>query len=186
MSLGKVNREMQKIKYKVPNIITVIRIILVLLVAFAIIKDWKGISILFFTVLIYISDMLDGYLARRLNAESICGRWLDIMADGLYVVGITAIFTYSAIISPVVLESIIIEYLFFIFTSKFLSGKGHNIYDKIGKFVEGYYYSFTGIIIVVWMKDLSVSILLNHLSVVCVVLTVIGCVCRLQIIYLKV
>lgn len=180
------SRKLKKIKDIIPNIITVTRMFLFFLVALAIIINCKEIEILFCTALIYISDLVDGYMARILNATSLLGRRLDVMADGLYVVGITGIFTYRALISPIVLVSIIVEYLFFVFTAKILSSREHHIYDMVGRFVAGYYYIFTGILIIIWIRDLSVAMLLHQLSLVCVGLTIIGCVCRLWTIYIRI
>ena len=91
-----------------------------------------------------------------------------------------------ALISPIVLISIIVEYLFFVFTAKILSSREHHVYDMVGRFVAVYYYIFAGILIIIWIKDLSVAMLLHQLSLVCVGLTVIGCVCRLWTIYIRV
>ncbi|SET43586.1 CDP-alcohol phosphatidyltransferase [[Clostridium] polysaccharolyticum] len=172
-------------KGKIPNIITVSRMLLVLMDAIAIIQDRKGNVILFGLAWIYLSDMLDGYIARKLHAESILGRHLDVLADGLYTIGFTAVFTYSTSLSPAVLLSIVIEYLVFIFTAKKLASKGHGIYDAIGKSAAVYYYLFTGVLTIIWVKEMRAEILIGYLSGICIVLTVIGCACRIKLICKK-
>ena len=78
---------------KVPNVLTVIRAILVpvfmVLVIFPIIPGELGIRIVGASLFLAISltDMLDGMIARKYNAVSDFGKFLDPIADKLLVMG---------------------------------------------------------------------------------------------------
>ncbi len=65
-----------------PNIITVIRIILTPLFVILLLKDMQGYALLIFT-LAGISDGLDGFLARYTNQQTTLGAHLDPLADKL-------------------------------------------------------------------------------------------------------
>jgi cardiolipin synthase len=75
----------------VPNIITVVRISLVIPTAWLL---WEGyyVSALIVTTLAGASDAVDGWLARRLNAVSRFGAALDPVADKLLVAALFVIF----------------------------------------------------------------------------------------------
>ncbi|MBV32927.1 MAG: CDP-diacylglycerol--glycerol-3-phosphate 3-phosphatidyltransferase [Porticoccaceae bacterium] len=75
-------------KWNIPNIITVLRILLIPLfvTAFYMQADFsKWLAALLFAIAA-LSDWLDGYLARRLNCVTPFGAFLDPVADKLIVV----------------------------------------------------------------------------------------------------
>lgn len=67
----------------VPNILTVLRIILIPIICITFLFQRELSAILF--VFACITDFLDGYLARKYNAESIFGTMLDPIADKVLV-----------------------------------------------------------------------------------------------------
>ncbi|MFK8069073.1 MAG: CDP-diacylglycerol--glycerol-3-phosphate 3-phosphatidyltransferase [Gammaproteobacteria bacterium] len=71
----------------IPNILTLLRIVLipVFVVVFYLPKEWAyEVSAIIFAVAAF-TDLLDGYLARKLNQESSLGAFLDPVADKLMV-----------------------------------------------------------------------------------------------------
>ena len=74
---------MYKLKKQLPNIITLSRIIS-LIVGFILFMKGNTILSLIFYIYGAISDSIDGYLARRLNAYSKFGQYLDAISDKLY------------------------------------------------------------------------------------------------------
>jgi CDP-diacylglycerol--glycerol-3-phosphate 3-phosphatidyltransferase len=73
--------------WTIPNILTLLRIILipVLVVVFYLRGEWSyQISAAIFGIAA-LTDLLDGYLARRLNQSSLFGAFLDPVADKLMV-----------------------------------------------------------------------------------------------------
>lgn len=66
--------------WTIPNLLTLGRLLLVPFVAWRLaVHDVFGAFLLF--ALAAVTDMLDGYLARRLNQRSVLGAWLDPIAD---------------------------------------------------------------------------------------------------------
>ena len=66
----------------IPNSITCLRIFFIPILALLAIKDMKN-TFLFFLGCSFLSDVLDGYLARLLNQTSDLGAKLDSIADTL-------------------------------------------------------------------------------------------------------
>lgn len=69
--------------FTVANFLTLLRIILIPFIVYGIIHaKWLYVFILFFTATI--TDLLDGYLARKLNQYTKLGAYLDPIADKLF------------------------------------------------------------------------------------------------------
>jgi CDP-diacylglycerol--glycerol-3-phosphate 3-phosphatidyltransferase len=85
-------------------------------------------------ITIIISDVLDGFLARKLECTSSIGAKLDIISDTFYTISSLIVFAHFEII-PVWFVFIVILKLFeFIITSKIIGRKQKLvIFDKIGK-----------------------------------------------------
>lgn len=66
--------------YTLPNMLTLVRFILVPFVAWRLLEgDLPG-AFVYFTIAA-VTDFFDGYLARLLNQKSVLGAWLDPLAD---------------------------------------------------------------------------------------------------------
>ncbi len=65
-----------------PNTLTLFRIFLLPVFLIAVIYDWTGTALILF-LLAGTTDVLDGYLARRLRQETQLGLYLDPVADKL-------------------------------------------------------------------------------------------------------
>jgi CDP-diacylglycerol--glycerol-3-phosphate 3-phosphatidyltransferase len=81
----------------VPNVVSAVRILLlpvfgVLLVAH---QFWAAIITL---LVVFVTDFVDGFIARRFNQTSALGAWLDPVADRLTVVFVVAAFAASSIV----------------------------------------------------------------------------------------
>ena len=70
---------------KIPNILSILRIVLIPLVAWLILFDYF-LYALITTLIIAISDFLDGFIARVFNAESEIGSYLDSIADKAFII----------------------------------------------------------------------------------------------------
>jgi len=66
----------------IPNLITIIRILLTPLFVIVLLKDFYGVALLIFTIA-GISDGLDGFIARYFNQRTTLGAYLDPIADKL-------------------------------------------------------------------------------------------------------
>lgn len=121
----------KKVIKNLPNLITLSRIIVLI---FGFILFMKGNIITSICLYIYgsISDALDGYLARRLNAYSKLGSYLDAISDKLYAFSIILISILHGnylIIIVAVLE-IIISIVSYLVIKK--NGTSHT--ERVGKF----------------------------------------------------
>ena len=154
---------MYKLKKQLPNIITLSRIIS-LVVGFILFMKGNMILSLIFYIYGAISDSIDGYLARRLNAYSKFGQYLDAISDKLYFLSLIIILLINKknlIILPLVMEIIIsvINYLIVKRNKKVFT-------ERIGKFKT------TLLIITLLVALLSIKIkIFNCLYIILLVLT---------------
>lgn len=98
-----------KIMKQLPNIITITRIIS-LIIGFILFRKGNFIPAIIFYIYGAVSDFIDGYLARKLNAYSRLGKYLDAVSDKMYslsVMILLIIHRSSLIIIPLLLECII-------------------------------------------------------------------------------
>lgn len=122
---------MYKLKKQLPNIITISRLISLVVGFILFIKGNILLSLLFY-VYGAISDSIDGYLARRLDAYSKLGQYLDAISDKLYFLSLIIILLinkkYSIIISAIMEVAIaVINYL--------MIRRGKKIFtERVGKF----------------------------------------------------
>jgi len=90
----------------IPNLITLLRLLLVVPVAVAILDGRFGLCLAFFTAA-SISDGVDGFLARRFDWTSRFGAILDPIVDKLLLVVVFVLLTYTGFI-PLWLAAIVI------------------------------------------------------------------------------
>lgn len=81
----------------VPNVISAVRIVLlpVFGVLLVVHQFWASIIVL---LVVFLTDFVDGFVARRFDQTSALGAWLDPVADRLTVVFVVAAFAASAIV----------------------------------------------------------------------------------------
>ena len=92
----------------IPNSLTILRFLLApLCIYFLIDKDWRYTALLIF-VLASITDFLDGFFARKYNAVSKAGSFLDPLADKFLVVGMFVAFFYLNEIVDIYILSMVI------------------------------------------------------------------------------
>jgi cardiolipin synthase len=80
-----------------PNLITLLRVLLVPVVAVSLIEGLYAAAFVLFA-LAGIGDWLDGYLARRLNQTSRLGAILDPLADKLIMVSVSLILAWQGLL----------------------------------------------------------------------------------------
>lgn len=146
-------------KTKLPNLITLLRIVLAPIFIFSVLNlsQLDSISIFLLTI---VTDALDGYIARKLNITTSKGAYLDVVADFIWILAAFSAF----IIIGLYPEWLIIIFLFmfvqFIVTSRFKVP----IYDPVGKYY-GYFLFLTVFISLIIRTDwifmlLTVTILI--------------------------
>lgn len=92
-------------KKHIPNIITFIRIPCSL---FLLLAEPFSINFLFIYLICGISDVLDGFLARKLNIQSKLGSKMDSIADTVLVITMLYIFLTHVSVEPVIWWGIIL------------------------------------------------------------------------------
>jgi CDP-diacylglycerol--glycerol-3-phosphate 3-phosphatidyltransferase len=82
----------------IPNILTVLRILLTPLFVFSLLEDgWQLYSVIIFLVA-SITDWYDGYLARKFGYSSDWGKFLDPLADKILVLAAFFSFVYLGVV----------------------------------------------------------------------------------------
>ncbi len=91
-----------------------------------------------FTVIVYIlflfvisTDFLDGYIARKLKAQSKIGGYFDISVDFFFILGMYWVFISHGIFSFWILAIIVVVFLQFMLSNIYSK---RIIYDPIGKY----------------------------------------------------
>jgi len=93
-----------------PNILALVRMLLALPVIMLCVCDGGALypAILLFSLAI-VTDLFDGYIARRWHVESELGAYLDPMADKILICGVLAAFVYRGTISWLVVALIVMR-----------------------------------------------------------------------------
>lgn len=119
-----------KIKQILPNTITLLRLVTLPFLIYS----FNNLSIpLTFSIFLVsiISDLLDGYIARKLNSTSKLGAYLDIFVDFVFIEGMYLNFSINGIYSLWLLLVIISVFAQFIISNII---QKQTIYDPIGKY----------------------------------------------------
>lgn len=99
---------------------------------------------LILTSVIFISDMTDGWLARRYNATTKFGQGFDAFADILYVMLSYAVLCGYHVLPFVGLIAVLFKFTEFMVTSKMLAERGNAseflVFDPLGKAVGILFY----------------------------------------------
>lgn len=114
---------MEDIMFKhVPNILTVIRIFLVPVILYYLLEDNYVLAFVFLT-LSGLTDILDGFIARKFNFITNFGKLMDPLADKITQVSILTVLALQDIIPMFILLVVIVKEFFMISGASFLYGK---------------------------------------------------------------
>lgn len=121
----------------IPNILSCIRILLVGVFVYLFLETHYVASVIVY-VISFLTDLLDGYLARRNNWTSPLGKVLDPLADKLLLVAVLACFFISDSIPKWILIVVAVEEFIMILISAILYFKKVIVYaDWFGKITTG-------------------------------------------------
>lgn len=132
-----------KLPKLIPSILSTLRIILALALFYTYLNEMVIPSIVIFITALY-TDYLDGYLARKLDAATNYGAYLDTVADFILIVTVFLAFIITGIYPYWVLILIIFMFIQFILTS----GTKKPIYDPIGKYYGAFLFATAGITLI--------------------------------------
>ncbi len=113
----------------VPNILTVIRLLLIPLIVFYIFTGQYILAFIFFTIS-GITDIADGFIARKFNLISNFGKLMDPLADKLTQISTLASLVFANIIPVWILVVVFLKEFIMICGASFLYGKDVVVYSK--------------------------------------------------------
>lgn len=156
----------------IPSSITILRVIIAPIFFYSLINNLLIYSLALFLVAI-LTDAIDGYLARKYNATSSIGAYLDVTADFILVLAGFLAFVYMGVYPYWILIIIVFMFIQFLVTSKFQI----LIYDPLGKYYGSFLFlmifinifstnSFLNLILIIILVSYSfLSIIIRFLSI---------------------
>lgn len=146
----------------VPNIITISRIIMTIFMI-CLLVSWQYNMFIFIGVnaLIFISDLIDGRIARYFSSATRSGEILDVSADLLYIVSMSTVMIVKKIIPFYYLVSVLCEFYIFIVTSQYIKkDKKYLGFDVLGRMLAALYYIIPAVMFVAFRESYSIYSLL--------------------------
>lgn len=113
----------------IPNILTILRFLFIPIILYFIFLGNYILGFLLFT-LSGITDILDGFIARRFNLISNFGKLMDPLADKLTQISVLATLVIVDIIPAWILAIVIFKELIMVIGASFLYGKDVVVYSK--------------------------------------------------------
>ncbi len=154
--------------WTIPNQITLFRIILIpiFLIVFYLPLSWSHFGAFAVFWLAAVSDILDGYLARKLNQSSSFGAFIDPVADKLMVVVALVMIAqdYQAWWISVAAIIMIAREVFISALREFMSSRGKRdiiAVSNMGKYKTAA--QMLGIMGLIWRPDYDIPLILFHL-----------------------
>ena len=154
----------------IPNILTILRFIFIPIILYFIFTGNYILGIVFFTIS-GITDVLDGFIARKFNLVSNFGKLMDPLADKLTQISVLASLTTVKIIPVWILVIVILKELIMVVGASFLYGKDVVVYSKwYGKLATVLFY--LAIVISLITKQFNLSGFWNYfdLTLYCIAL----------------
>lgn len=129
---------MSEKNFNFPNILATIRLLLVPVVIYLIMKDSMTAALIVFLVACA-TDLLDGFIARKYNLVTRLGIWLDPLADKLMAVSIIICFVAKGILPLFVAVVIFIKEFLMLFGGLLVIRKHEvapaNSFGKVASFI---------------------------------------------------
>jgi phosphatidylglycerophosphate synthase len=144
-----------KLRLLIPQIITTIRLVCAPLIFFTILQKYDMISITLL-VIICITDVLDGKIARKFNVTTTFGAYYDTVTDFAVIIFAFSGFIFLKIYPYWLLIIFTIMFLLFIITSK----TNKIIYDPFGKIYGALLILFVGITIILPYNETYTTIII--------------------------
>lgn len=166
----------------IPNILTVLRFLFIPIILYFIFTGNYILGFIFFTIS-GITDILDGFIARRFNLISNFGKLMDPLADKLTQISVLATLVAVEIIPVWILFIVIFKELIMVIGASFLYGKDVVVYSKwYGKLATVLFY--LAIVISLITKQFNITGFWVNLSLIIYYIAVISTIFSL-IMYIK-
>jgi len=153
-----------------PNFLSISRLFLLPLILLTLATK-QSVTALILMVLSWISDALDGYLARKMNLVSNLGRLLDHLVDKIWVGTILVTLVLVKDLPVYIAAAVIIRDLLIVFGSSFIANVQKNIVSSnfMGK-VAGFLFA---LIIVVYTLDIKKLEFIKNYLLIAVLIAII-------------
>ncbi len=161
------------IRNLIPSGISLIRVILSPIFFLTLINNYQSLSIFIFLFAI-VTDVSDGYIARKYGLNSVSGAYIDVASDFIFICTSFLAFIIMGIYPFWILIPITFMFLQFLITSR---GR-INIYDPVGK----YYGSLLFISVFISLITTD-SMIYPILTVIIILFSAISLVSRLLFVY---
>jgi len=153
-----------------PNFLSISRLFLLPLILLTLATK-QSVTALILMVLSWISDALDGYLARKMNLVSNLGKLLDHLVDKIWVGTILVTLVLVKGLPVYIAAAVIIRDLLIVFGSSFIANSQKNIVSSnfMGK-IAGFLFA---LIIVVYTLDIKKFEFIKNYLLVAVLIAII-------------
>lgn len=139
----------------VPNILTILRFLFIPIILYFIFLGNYILGFVLFTIS-GITDILDGFIARKFNLISDFGKLMDPLADKLTQISVLATLVIVKIIPAWILAIVIFKELIMVIGASFLYGKDVVVYSKwYGKLATVLFY--VAIVISLFTKQFDIT-----------------------------
>lgn len=147
--------EGEKMFKYVPNILTILRFLFIPIILYFIFVGNYILGFIFFTIS-GITDILDGFIARKYNLISNFGKLMDPLADKLTQISVLSSLVIVDIIPVWILAIVVLKELIMVIGASFLYGKDVVVYSKwYGKLATVLFY--LAIVISLITKQFSIT-----------------------------
>ena len=146
----------------IPNTLTIIRFLLIPLIVLYIFTGNYILAFVFFTIS-GITDIADGFIARKFNLSSNFGKLMDPLADKLTQISTLASLVFTNIIPIWILLIVLLKEFIMIVGASFLYGKDVVVYSKwYGKLATVLFY--IAIVVSLLLKQFEITGIWEHLD----------------------
>ena len=146
----------------IPNTLTIIRFLLIPLIVLYIFTGNYILAFIFFTIS-GITDIADGFIARKFNLISNFGKLMDPLADKLTQIATLASLVFTHIIPIWILLIVLLKEFIMIVGASFLYGKDVVVYSKwYGKLATVLFY--IAIVVSLLLKQFEITGIWEHLD----------------------
>ncbi len=146
----------------IPNTLTIIRFLLIPLIVLYIFTGNYILAFVFFTIS-GITDIADGFIARKFNLISNFGKLMDPLADKLTQIATLASLVFTHIIPIWILLIVLLKEFIMIVGASFLYGKDVVVYSKwYGKLATVLFY--IAIVVSLLLKQFEITGIWEHLD----------------------
>ena len=150
----------------VPNILTIIRFLLIPVILYFIFIGNFLLAFIFFT-LSGITDIADGFIARKFNLISNFGKLMDPLADKLTQIGVMTSLVFIEIIPFWILAIVVLKEVIMVAGASFLYGKDVVVYSRwYGKLATVLFYIAIVASLMIHQFENAIYSLQNNISTI--------------------